>query len=258
VVTHDRASADQYACRIVTIDKGRVIGDITNCTVVQDNPNSQIDLAGSASDDKIDRYSGLGFANTVKFGFRIMWSKKVRLVFSLIIPIIMLTVLGLTISPIGYNQNINPLQELYSVNNKYGIFTNNNIVDSKTINISNIKKSNKNAFAIMNITNGENEIKLVDVSFNNLDNVLGRDIESSSNVIIDDNTTYDDLNISPLYGDLPRAPDQIAIPRANFDYMRQYGYYDYSQEQEVFFDGQGGAEAFWQHLQTVDFAVNAC
>jgi len=85
---------------------------------------------------------------------------------------------------------------------------------------------------------------------------LGKDIYRSSNIIIDDDTDYNDINIVPMYGELPNADDQIAIPYGVFVYMLYERYYDYITDQKVVFEKQD-PKAFWEHLQNIDFRVVA-
>jgi len=213
---------------------------------------------------KIDKKGEFGAKKAVKFGLGLMAFKKWMLIFFLILPAIVLVVVGLAFSTQNYDQNMVPIQEMCQVNNKYAATAD---VYAKRVNIKEIQKTHR-VFPILDKTNNQNTIYFLggwQVTYPGAgdrwnttipsEEDLGDDMIHSSSVVIYDNASYDDINVLPLYGELPKGEAQVAIPKALFDYMLQYGYYDFDTAQEVFFEGD--SQAFWEHLQTIEFFADA-
>ena len=111
ITTHDMKSAEMYSDMIIKLKDGK-IEEIENILEIKDyTENSAI-----AFEKKRVRKGSLALNNSgncIKYAVKNMWSRKIRLISTVLLMIMCLSVFGIAISNLNFNQ-IEFMEELYS------------------------------------------------------------------------------------------------------------------------------------------------
>jgi len=281
VITHDQESAKKYGDRVITLKDGKVesyiLRDIESAQSLDNNLQTDKFNASNTTKDNIiggQKPRGLSFGYSLKLGAKVLLSKKLRLIFTILLPVFSIAMFGLAFSTVRWNEGTLRLQEWYNrdisivtLGPGYNRRVTNNILTAMPSPTPNIDlfsaKQNTDAFGVypLRIKMSEsqygyqliNDMGFGQSSFDGNENKLNFYYTGSDyKVMIQDDTAQQDLNIQMVYGTLPTNANQMAIPNILFEYLVKYGYWDYEKQVQI---EPTDNEIDWEFLKTIKFGV---
>ncbi|MCL2598707.1 MAG: ABC transporter permease, partial [Firmicutes bacterium] len=77
---------------------------------------------------------------------------------------------------------------------------------------------------------------------------------NTTNVMIDSNTTAEDLSVTPIFGRLPQQGTELAIPSALWEYIKAFGYFDKESGEQTQLVGETDAQK-WEQVAQKEFGI---
>ena len=280
VVTHDNDFAKKYGDRIITLKNGELVDDIDNTdnnihpqphqikeskqkqtasntsgetTSVASTPNP---TQTNTTDTTVDTHTlnpnnnqttpakpkNLPLGYSIRLGSKILLQKKLRLIFTIILPLFGFVVFGFFFSAIRFNGTKARLEYWQERGTKsivvYGAENEENASHNSVKNIINLDqiKNQTNAYGILDLR--DYTVRFSRNFASNFDNLFASDLLNEGgnrfSILIDDQTTQQDLGISLIDGHLPTNDSEIVISDLTLEAIQRFGYYDkYADEPQL-------------------------
>jgi len=230
VASHDQDSAVKYGDRVIKMKDGVVESDGTN-TDAQFVANQADALVQADTKTVESKKSGLSVRHCIKFGWRVLVKKKLRMIFSILLPTIILAVFGVMLNANWFDQNKANLRQLYRHKIEYATMayaeSEQNTSPAYFFDLDKLDDKfdyygvlyAKNTFIANN--------PMLDINAE----TLHKHIRNMSSNIVLDSEYPTDKNFEMSYGRLPNSQSEqdageyeIAIPDIVYDYGIKFGY----------------------------------
>ena len=284
VATHDTQNANQYADRIICIEDGRIMSD-TNKDIINDSKaetnTNEITTNPSKVENIInqtDTIPQINYPNTnqiesstptqtpttptnhnaqkaklplrynIIFGLKCLISQKLRLAFSILLPVIILALFSVSLTAQFFDAQKANLRQLYSDNAHLAKISINTYQDKAVDrSLDELSKTAGTAYSAID------SISVDYTNYLGLDNgnaFLGalhkdiKDLEKSSMIVID-NVDKATNNFAILQGRFPQSTNEIALPDIVYNYIQPLGqakdFQEFSQFDFDIVDNMGNA-----------------